>query len=166
MNCTQCWELVWDIKTTMFWWKRCNSCINEYKRDLHLKNREKLLESKDSEAYIKNKYKYYVCTSKQRWKEWWVSCEYLIKLWNKQKWKCAYYWNPISFFAENPQKKKNKDYATLDRIDSTKWYIPWNVAYCSSRYNSMIKKDIPLDFIEEQMPILWANILHIKSWDL
>lgn len=66
-----------------------------------------------------------------------VDLEYLHEIWNKQGGKCIY--THVSLIHPHYKTKKhNRIYtASLDRIDSSKWYIKGNVQFVSMCINYM-----------------------------
>jgi hypothetical protein len=74
-----------------------------------------------------------------------IDAKYLDDLWNKQKGKCAYTNEKLTL----PKKWNDKDYrATVDRIDSSKGYIPGNVQFVSQHVNLMKNKFTHNFFVE------------------
>ncbi|MEV4454393.1 hypothetical protein [Microbispora sp. NPDC049633] len=78
--------------------------------------------------------------------EWDLTIEYLDELWVKQGAKCAYTGWPLQFGKQGLLEQEQT--ASLDRIDSTKGYVPGNVQFVHKDINRL-KWDLPEDrFIE------------------
>lgn len=82
-----------------------------------------------------------------------IDLNYLEKLWEKQKGKCPYTNIDLKLQRHNYKidTEKYYMYASLDRIDSSKGYIPGNVEFVSLGINFMknkFSKESVLDFLE------------------
>ena len=77
----------------------------------------------------------------KRDKEFSITIEDVSNQWEKQKGKCAYTGNELTFGdnlnQEHPDHKEIT--ASLDRIDSSKGYTPENIEFCHKHINMMKK---------------------------
>jgi hypothetical protein len=69
--------------------------------------------------------------------EWSITKEYMWDLYLKQDRKCAYSNLPIHFSTNNLDQKLGVGTASIDRIDSSKPYVPGNVCWVHKRVNVM-----------------------------
>jgi hypothetical protein len=92
-----------------------------------------------------------------KFKEFNLTHEYLIELWNKQNGKCAYSGRNMIY---NYSKKDynylnyNPEKVSIDRIDSSKGYIQGNIVLCCIMSNIM-KMDLPYEEFKK-----WINDIH------
>lgn len=131
------------------WGLKCYDCFREMMNQSVRKQKERI--KCDPEEYIKNKFHVYIATAKQRWVEWDVSLEVLMEIYRIQEGRCLF----TGVELQTCDEKQYVDYLTLDRLDNNIWYISGNVAFVSREFNQMIKKNIPIEFIEEHMPKIY-----------
>lgn len=92
-----------------------------------------------------------------KYKDFNLTHEYLIELWNKQNGKCAYSGRDMIY---NYSKKDynylnyNPEKVSIDRIDSSKGYIKDNIVLCCAITNTM-KMDLPFEEFKK-----WINDIH------
>jgi hypothetical protein len=116
----------------------------------------KKLNVENSTRADKNKYtnfRYYLRYSVKKRQECTIDLDYLVNLWEKQGGKCPY--TNIDLKLKRFDSKADFDnpfiQASLDRIDSSKGYIPGNVEFVSLGINFMknkFSKQSVLDFLE------------------
>jgi hypothetical protein len=118
----------------------------------HLKN----LNIENSSRADKNKYtsfRYYLRATVKNRQECTIDLDYLVNLWEKQGGKCPYTNIDLKLKRFKEEVDPNNPFiqASLDRIDSSKGYIPGNVEFVSLGINFMknkFSKQSVLDFLE------------------
>ena len=95
-----------------------------------------------------------------KFKEFNLTHEYIIELWNKQNGKCAYSGRNMVY---NYSKKDynylnyNPEKVSIDRIDSSKGYMKDNIILCCAMANSM-KMDLPYEEFKKWISDIHNNI--------
>jgi hypothetical protein len=133
------------------------------------KNKEREYTKENKKYTVEEFLKYLLADTKNRndtknkkrkdnkYKEFNLTHEYLIEIWNKQNGKCAYSGRNMVY---NYSKKDynylnyNPEKVSIDRIDSSKGYIQGNIVLCCAMSNSM-KMDLPYEEFKK-----WINDIH------
>ena len=96
----------------------------------------------------------------EKYKQFDLTHEYLIEIWNRQNGKCFYSGRDMIY---NYSKKDfnylnyNPEKASIDRIDSSKGYIQNNIVLCCAMANSM-KMDLPYEEFKKWIKDINNNI--------
>jgi transposase-like protein len=120
----------------------CKSCEKEWKQEYysenktHITNRNKEYRVVNGMWYnksIEHRLRYVsqlgVIRAKKKNIEWNLSLEFLLLLWEKQQFMCAYSGVPLTFEDNHPHT------VSLDRLDSSKGYTEDNVQYVCTIVN-------------------------------
>lgn len=88
------------------------------------------------------------------WIKYNLDIEYILWLYEFQKWNCFY--SDIKLLIK-AWWGKNKDSLSFDKIIPELWYAKWNVVLCTTQVNTC-KNDITLDEMEKWMPWWYKRV--------
>lgn len=112
-------------------------------------SRNKLSKSKIKDI-VHDCYKKSEKSARHRKKEWGISFDYYKKLIEKQRGRCFYTGNELSFVSE----KGNNNRVTIDRVDPKLGYTEDNVVLCTRAVNAM-KQDLTFDVFCEMVELIY-----------
>ena len=105
-------------------------------------------------AYMQDKANRLRIRSSAAGREFNLTCEYLLNLYEAQERRCIYTDEPLRFTIGEGSKPGS---ASVDRVDTTKGYVEGNVVFCSRRAN-VIKHNMTLTEFAEWMPTWYARL--------
>jgi len=141
------------------WNVKCSGCNKEYIRRAGQLVNKRSFGCQSCNAFEREKYsfwegidgvsKQYLTRLSFRKKEVTISLQDLVDQWKKQHGKCAY--SGVDLVLVRKDTAWTKSTASIDRIDSSKGYVPNNVQWVHKRINTM-KNDM-----NEQEFISWCT---------
>lgn len=141
-----------------YWLVLCMSCNRTFSRRAGQLVNGRTKSCQSCNAYEREKYsfwegidgvsKQYLTKLTYRQKEVTVSLQDLVDKWKQQQGRCVYSNLKLTLVGKDSEWKVST--ASLDRIDSSKGYVPGNIQWVHKRINTM-KNDMPEDEF-----ILWC----------
>lgn len=110
------------------------------------------------ESYLSHRIWQLKTRANRVWIKYNLDIEYILWLYEFQKWNCFYTDIKLSIVA---WWWKNKDSLSFDKIIPSLWYVKWNVVLCTTQVNTC-KNDITLDEMKEWMPCWYDRVLNYQ----
>lgn len=110
--------------------------MKEYRKNYHQDNKIKIKKLRENDNFIRMKYLFSAakCRAKNKKRDFELTPEFLLKLLNKQKCKCAY--TGLNFDMKfSLENRRNAFGPSIDRIDSKKGYMKTNVQLVCNMVN-------------------------------